>query len=145
MLLVVASLAGCAIGNEDRRHVLNYLDENLAPSDATARWLVSPVALPVGVVAGVADAVVVHPVTQLDDAWWDTTDLLWQFDHDSNFRTVLLTPLSAAATPVVFCVDWLFRAVFDIADHPDAEEDVPEAETPEAETPVGETSQEVGR
>ena len=62
-------------------------------------------------------------MSQIDDAWWDTTDILWEFDHDSNFRTVLLTPLSALATPVVFGVDWVFRSVFDIDDNPYAVED----------------------
>jgi len=118
-LLVVSALASCAIGNEDRRRVLNYLDENVAPSSDAARWLVAPVALPVGLLAGAADAVVVHPLSQIDDAWLDTADILWEFDHDSNFRTVLLTPLSAVATPFVFGVDWMVRSVFDIDDHPD--------------------------
>ncbi|MCK5944673.1 MAG: hypothetical protein KAI24_21980 [Planctomycetes bacterium] len=122
---VVASslLASCAIGNADRRHILNYLDEHAAPSDVTMRWVVAPVALPVGFVAGVADAVLVHPATQFDDAWRDTVQVLWEFDHDSNFRTVLLTPLATAATPVVFGIDWVFRALFDIDDH---EPDEPE-------------------
>ena len=60
------------------------------------------------------DAVVVHPATQLDDAWRDTVDLVWDYEQDSSFHAVLLTPLSAVATPVVYCGDWLLRAVFDI-------------------------------
>ncbi|MFN3242035.1 MAG: hypothetical protein ACE37K_11020 [Planctomycetota bacterium] len=122
-MLVLASLASCAIANPDRRLLLNQLDEHVAPSSETGRWLAAPIALPVGLVAGAADAVVVHPLSQLDDAWWDTADLLWEFDHDSNFRTVLLTPLSALATPVVFGVDWVFRSVFDIDDHDYADDD----------------------
>lgn len=117
LLLVVCALASCAIANPDRRRLLNALDEHAAPSTETGRWLAAPVALPVGVVAGVADAVVVHPLSQIDDAWRDTSDILWEFDHDSNFRTVLLTPLSALATPVVFGVDWIVRSVFDMDDN----------------------------
>lgn len=104
------------MGNEERRHVLNYLDANWAPKSTAGRWLVSPVALPVGIVAGVADAAVVHPITQIDDAWVDTVDVVWDFGPATDFRTVLLTPLSAVATPVVFGVTWVWRSVFDVSD-----------------------------
>ena len=79
--------------------------------------MVSPAALPVGVAALVTDAVVVHPATQIDDACRDTADFLWDYDHDSPLRAVLLTPLSALATPPVFCVDWLLRSAFDVDDN----------------------------
>jgi len=112
------------MGNGDRRHLLNYLDANWtpgsatgsAPSSTTGRWLAAPLALPVGLVAGVADAVVLHPISQVDDAWIDTVDVVWDFRGSTDFRTVLLTPLSAVATPVVFGVTWLWRSVFDIDD-----------------------------
>ncbi|MCB9876948.1 MAG: hypothetical protein H6835_05015 [Planctomycetes bacterium] len=109
--------AACAMANGDRRRVLNVLDHNLTPSSATGRWLLSPVALPVGIVAGVADAVVVHPVSQLDDAWLDTVDLLWVSHGDSPLRRAVLIPVAALATPLVFAGDWFGRAVFDIDDH----------------------------
>ncbi|HEB53484.1 MAG TPA: hypothetical protein ENI87_09545 [bacterium] len=131
--LVALALVGvlgssCAIGNEERRRVLNYLDANWAPSSEGGRWLASPVALPVGLLAGVADAVVVHPLSQIDDAWGDTVEFLWEFDRDDQFRNVLMTPLSAVATPVVFGVDWLGRAIFDIDDrYPAGDGDGPEA------------------
>ncbi|MEZ6036605.1 MAG: hypothetical protein R3F29_03940 [Planctomycetota bacterium] len=109
--------AACAMANGDRRRVLNALDGNLTPSSATGRWLLSPVALPVGVVAGVADAVVVHPLSQIDDAWLDTIDLLWTSHGDTPLRRAVLIPVAAVATPLVFVGDWLGRAVFDIDDH----------------------------
>ena len=114
---VVALLAGCAFANEDNRRTLNYLDAHAAPESEGARWALSPVALPTALAAGVVDAVVVHPATQLDDAWRDTVDLVWDYEQDSSFRAVLLTPLSAVATPVVYCGDWLLRSVFDIDDN----------------------------
>ena len=113
----VALSAGCAFTNADNRRTLNYLDAHAAPRTEGARWALSPVALPAALTAGAVDVVVVHPVTQLDDAWRDTVDLLWDYDQDSSFRAVLLTPLSAVATPVVYCGDWLLRSVFDIDDN----------------------------
>jgi hypothetical protein len=116
LLVVCACFTSCALGNSERRRALNYLDANWAPSTATGRWLVAPVALPVGIVAGATDAIVLHPLSQIDDAWSDTVDVVWDFDDNTEFRTVLLVPLSAVATPIVFGVTWLFRSAFDFRD-----------------------------
>ena len=115
-LLVVSLAASCAVENHERRKLLNYLDANWAPSSTSGRWLASPIALPVGVLAGATDAVVLHPSSQIDDAWVDTVDVVWDFGASTDFRTVLLTPLSAVATPVVFVATWSWRAVFDVRD-----------------------------
>ncbi|MFT4512188.1 MAG: hypothetical protein ACI89X_001292 [Planctomycetota bacterium] len=128
-LVVVCTCAtSCALGNGDRRRALNYLDANWTPTTTTGRWLAAPVALPVGIVAGATDAIVLHPLSQIDDAWVDTVDVVWDFD-DTEFRTVLLVPLAAVATPVVFGVTWLFRAVFDFDDSA-RDVHLPEAEEP---------------
>jgi hypothetical protein len=110
--------AGCAVGDEERRHTLNFLDAHAAPSSEAVRWALSPVALPVGLAAAVVDGVVLHPPTQFDDAWRDTVDMLWDVDYGSRFRTVLFTPFAAAATPPVYVADWVLRAVFALDDHP---------------------------
>jgi hypothetical protein len=116
-LLLASSLSvGCAFADRDNRRTLNYLDAHAAPTSAAARWALSPVALPAAIGAGALDAVVVHPATQFDDAWRDTVELLWDYERDSSFRAVLLTPLSAVATPVVYSGDWLLRSVFDVDD-----------------------------
>lgn len=130
LVVVIATTASCAMGNRERRHVLNYLDANWAPQSVAGRWVAAPVALPVGVVAGLTDAVIVHPVTQIDDAWVDTVDVVWDFDAATDFRKVLRTPLSAAATPVVFGVTWVWRSVFDISDSYESPPP-PEVEGPE--------------
>ena len=118
--------SSCAFLRPENRRTLNYLDANLAPQSATARVVLSPVALPVGVAAGAADAVVVHPLTQVDGAWQDTLDVLWDYDQSSAFRQVLLTPLSVLATPLVFGGDWLCRAVFDLGGAEVVAADTPE-------------------
>ncbi len=116
LLLAAPLTVGCAFAERDNRRTLNYLDAHVAPKSAAARWALSPVALPAAIGAGALDAAVVHPATQFDDAWRDTVDLLWDYERDSSFRAVLLTPLSAVATPVVYCGDWLLRSAFDVGD-----------------------------
>ena len=114
--VVLVGAASCAIGNSDRRLLLNYLDNNLTPSSQAGRLIASPLALPVGIAAGVVDAAVVHPLTQLDDAWVDTVQAVWDYEGMTDFRTSLLMPLSAVSTPVVFGITWVFRSVFDVDD-----------------------------
>lgn len=128
---LAALTSSCAFDNQDRRILLNYLDANWTPSSTAGKWIASPITLPVGMAAGVTDAVLIHPVLQVDDAWRDTIDVLWHFDESTRFRTVLLTPLSALATPVVFGLSWCTRSVFDIDDHEPDDDDPPEPAAPQ--------------
>ena len=114
--VVCLSASSCAISSGDRRPLLNYVDASLAPPTTAGRWLAAPVALPVALAAAATDAVILHPLSQIDDAWCDTRTAIWDFEGSSDFRKVLLMPLSAVATPAVFGVTWLFRASFDVED-----------------------------
>ena len=120
LLALLPSLAACAVFERDNRVVLNSLDEHVAPSSDVGRWLLAPVALPVGAAAVTVDAVVVRPVTQLDDAWGDTVELLWEPGDQTPFRRVIVAPVMAVATPFVFAADWLARALFMVPDREDA-------------------------
>lgn len=112
--LIVHACVGCAFFDADNRRTLNALDRNLVPESTTARWALAPIGLPVAVVAGTVDVLVVHPVSVVDDAWGDTQALLWTPRDESRFRRAVLVPLAALATPLVFVGDALGRALFDI-------------------------------
>ena len=107
-------LSGCAISERENRRTLNALDDQLTPRSDVARWALSPLALPVSLVAVTIDAVVVHPVCSIDDAWGDTVDWLWTPRGESRFRRTILLPLAAAATPFVFTGDLAARSLFPI-------------------------------
>ncbi|MGH7336898.1 MAG: hypothetical protein ACREI7_04915 [Myxococcota bacterium] len=115
-LLITCLLAsGCAVTEARNRHTLNALDERLAPSSSAGRWAAAPVALPTALMGLTADALVVHPVTVVDDAWRDTREWLWTPDpSESRFRRAVLFPLTVVATPFVYVGDWLMRAAFAI-------------------------------
>jgi len=136
----IASLAGCAIANPDNRLLLNAMDANLTPSSTAGKWALAPLALPAGLAAGVLDAAVVRPVTQLDDAWGDTVDVLWDIGDETTFRQAVLTPLAAIATPLVFAGSWVTRSIFDVGDREPAEDEDPDDELPH----VGEGASEAG-
>lgn len=104
-------LSGCALFDRDNRRTTSWLDENATPASDGARLALAPLALPAGVVALAADAAIVHPISVVDDAWGDTVELLWSPRDESAFRRVVLTPLAAIATPLVFTGDWLGRSL----------------------------------
>ncbi len=117
VLLALAALAasGCAVTQEQNRRLLNAMDASLTPCCDGGRWALAPVALPLGLVAGVLDAVVVHPATAVDDAWGDTVELLWTPEGESRLRRAVLTPFMAAFTAPVFVGSWLGRCLLPIS------------------------------
>ena len=121
VLLAALLSTSCAFMVEDNRRTLNALDASATPATPAGRWALSPVALPVGLVAFVADVVVVHPASAIDDAWGDTLELLWTPRDESRFRRAVMLPLVTVATPLVFVGDWLGRAVFPIPPRDDHE------------------------
>ncbi|MGQ0553995.1 MAG: hypothetical protein ACT4PU_12350 [Planctomycetota bacterium] len=121
LVAIVLWLMGCAVFEEDYRRTLNALDESCIPASATMRWVAVPVTLPTGIVALVADMVLVHPACSVDDAWLDTVDALWTSRGQTRFRRAVLLPLVTIATPFVFVGDWLGRCLFPIDPHEDAD------------------------
>lgn len=87
LLVACCGLPGCTTMRDDSRRTLDALDRNLTPSSPVARGLLLPVAIPVGLGGLLCDTVVVNPVCALDDAWLDTTDLLWTSRDESMLAT----------------------------------------------------------
>jgi hypothetical protein len=118
LLLALMALAlpgaSCAVFDSDNRRTLNLLDEHCTPEEPVAKWALAPVALPTGLLAASVDAVIVHPVNVVGDAWGDTTELLWSSHEESSFRRAIFAPVAVIATPFVFVGDWLGRSAFAI-------------------------------
>ena len=101
--------SGCAVVAKRNRRLLNRLDRSIRFERTLTRVAAAPVFMPVGTAALVADAAIVQPWACAPRAADDTMDLLWRRRRESEFRETLLVPLRAAATPVVFSVDWAAR------------------------------------
>ncbi|MCA8974950.1 MAG: hypothetical protein KDC98_09520 [Planctomycetes bacterium] len=113
-LLVGLLLSACSMFERDNRRTLNWLDAELAPESSGVRYALLPVSIPVGLVGLATDAVIVHPVFSIDDAWGDTVELLWSPRDESSLRQALFAPVAAIATPVVFATDWVWRSLWAI-------------------------------
>ncbi|QEM68828.1 hypothetical protein FO488_12110 [Geobacter sp. FeAm09] len=115
-LFCSALASGCAIMNKDNRLVLNSLDEAMQGSaiiDSTAgKIAAAPVALPVGMAAGVIDMAVVTPARATVPAGKDTVEYLWENPQGSDLRQAMLFIPKVVATPVLFISDWAVRSIF---------------------------------
>ncbi|OPY11561.1 MAG: hypothetical protein A4E66_01329 [Syntrophus sp. PtaB.Bin001] len=118
-LFAMASfLMGCGLFTRENRPTLNVLDRTvekaeLAKSPATQIALF-PVALPVGVTAGVVDAFVFIPAFSAQKAFCDTAAVVWENPQGSDFRQAMLIVPKIAITPVFFVGDWLATSLFHI-------------------------------
>ena len=112
--LAALVVSGCAVSERENRRTLNALDAHATPASEAARWAISPLALPVSLVAVLGDIVIVHPVCSIDDAWADTVDALWTSHGETKFRRAVMLPLATLATPLVFTGDLGARALFPI-------------------------------
>lgn len=121
VLLLSLLVSGCAVFVAENRRTLNAMDAHLTPTSTGARWALSPVTFPAGLLGAVVDIVLVHPAHVIDDAWGDTVELLWTPRGESRFRRAVMLPLVVIATPVVLISDWLGRSAFAVPHREDEE------------------------
>jgi hypothetical protein len=116
LLLYSGTLSACAVMNKENRIVLNSLDNaaegSFITGSTTAKVVAAPIALPVGMTAGLIDMAVVTPVRATVPAAADTNSYLWKDPQGSDLRQMMLFMPKVAATPIVFISDWAFRSVF---------------------------------
>ncbi len=113
-LIWLVALSSCAIFNEDNRRLLNVLDDAVTPQSTAAQIALAPPGIVVGSAALAVDAVVVHPVAVIPEAWDDVHQLYWKpRDYTAIREALLIVPL-VVLTPPTFLVDWAGRSLFDI-------------------------------
>lgn len=112
-VLVLSLLCcSCAVMNERNRRLMNYCSELLVPEGTAAQVLTAPVVLPTCLLAGVLDAIIVHPLHVLDDAWFDTRAALWE-PTDRGFVTeCAILPVRSLLTPIKFGLQFAARSMF---------------------------------
>lgn len=110
------TLSGCAVTQRENRLVMNSLDQAVQGSvitgSTTGKVMAAPLALPVGVTAGVIDMAIVTPARAAVPAAADTNSYLWKNPQGSDLRQMMLLVPKVVATPMVFLTDWAFRTTF---------------------------------
>jgi len=82
------------------------------------RVITFPVVFPCGLTAVCLDALVIHPVSIIDEAAEDTYEQYWdEWDWDNHYVTECASlPWRCAFTPVNFSFSFLTRALFDVTE-----------------------------
>ena len=105
--------AGCSGISKKYRRTLNLLDETVRIESTVGRIAAAPAFIPVGTLAVMTDAAIVHPICAFPEAVDDTLDLLWDGSGDDFFEIILFLP-KVAITPVFFAGDWMCRIMLPI-------------------------------
>ena len=100
--------------NKDNRVLYNELEERIQPKSIPARIALYPFAFTAGTGTLAVDAIAIHPVRVIPEAWDDVYELYWKPRDIELLRKALFFPLSAILTPPSFLGDWLWRSLFDV-------------------------------
>ncbi|MBL8020885.1 MAG: hypothetical protein JNM27_14540 [Leptospirales bacterium] len=104
--------AGCAAFNRKNTPLIGLVEKNLVPKTMPAKALTAPLYIPIGLVGGMLDVFVIHPLMETPAAWKDMVDLLWT--GDAGYVTAMGSlPVRAAVSPLMLVIDVLARSAFD--------------------------------
>ena len=111
--ILIFNVSSCAVFDRRNTILVNAVEEHMVPETQPSRLLLAPIYIPVGLMAGVLDAFVVHPVRMIPEALKDTDDALWEFSDESGYVTHAGSIVYRGAfSPVFFAAVWLARSAF---------------------------------
>ncbi|MEI7012189.1 hypothetical protein [Leptospira licerasiae] len=113
-LLFLFCLLNCAVFNRGNTPIVVKVEEHLVPEETGKKILAAPLFIPLGLVAGVLDLFIVHPIIRIPDAFDDTVSLLWTSKGNGYVTNMGFLPISIVLTPIVFTLDLFVRSSFDI-------------------------------
>lgn len=129
LFLAIGLAANCAAFNRKNTPLVAAVEDHLVPESTAGKVAAFPLILPVGIVAGILDVFIVHPISVIPEAAADVRRIVWKPNSKSGYVTIMgAIPFKLIATPVFFTIDWLLRSAFDFADRsPNAEPIRPDA------------------
>ncbi|TGK44598.1 hypothetical protein [Leptospira andrefontaineae] len=113
-LIFLLGFSNCAVFNRNNTPLIVKVEENLVPEDTGKKIIAAPLFIPLGLVAGILDLLIVHPIIRIPDAFNDTVSLLWTPRGNGYVTNMGFLPISIVLTPIVFSLDLLARSSFDI-------------------------------
>jgi hypothetical protein len=103
VIFLTSLLTNCAIFQKKNLLLVNAVEENLIPEDKNKKILALPLIVPVGMIAGLLDVFIVHPISVLPRVGRETISSLWTSREKLGYVTRMGTiPFSTIASPPVF-------------------------------------------
>jgi len=113
VFFILISFIQCAAFHKKNTPLIVKVEENLIPKKQPAKILTAPLYLPIGIVAGLIDVFIIHPISQIPESYTDTKSSLWDQTYNGYFTEMGSFPLRLGMTPVIFSISWLMRSAFD--------------------------------
>ncbi len=116
LCVTLAAVTQCAAFNRKNTPLVAAIETHLVPDSTPAKVAVFPLILPLGIVAGLIDVFIIHPISVIPDATRDVRRWIWRPQSKSGYVTIIGSiPFKLLATPPVFLIDWLGRSAFDLS------------------------------
>ncbi|WP_039948270.1 hypothetical protein [Leptospira fainei] len=107
--------SSCAVFNRNNTPLIVGVEKHLVPEKPVPKIIAAPFYISVGLLAGLLDLFIVHPIMRIPNAYRDTVSILWTPRPENRYVTrMAFLPFSILLTPVVFSGDLLFRSAFDV-------------------------------
>ncbi|EQA36386.1 hypothetical protein LEP1GSC047_3254 [Leptospira inadai serovar Lyme str. 10] len=105
----------CAIFNRNNTPLIVQVEKHLVPEEPVPKIIAAPLYIPIGLLAGLLDLFLVHPIMRIPNAYQDTISILWTPRPENRYVTrMAFLPFSVLLTPVIFFGDLFFRSAFDV-------------------------------
>lgn len=103
----------CSVLNKKNLILVNAVEENLIPQKSPMKYFAAPLYIPLGILGGILDVFLVHPIRVLPTAANHTIDGLWVSKEKGYVTKMGAIPFLTIATPVYFSIDWMYHAFGD--------------------------------
>lgn len=103
----------CAIFNRENHRLVNIVEEKVVPKNLTLKIIAAPIYIPIGIVSGILDVFIIHPIAVLPKVADHTIDSLWTPKGHKYITTMGIIPFSMIATPFFFFGDWTYHWFFE--------------------------------
>lgn len=120
-------LGGCALARPEKRPISQRVAATIVPEEPGKRLMMTPILIPVALMAIVGDALIVHPISEMDDSWRHATRYCFAgYGRPGHYVSDAASmPLRAVGLPLVLLVNYPVRLLADLPPVPGSPSDRP--------------------
>jgi hypothetical protein len=116
-LIVIFFFTQCALFEKKNLRLIYAVEDHLVPEDKTLKVVTAPLYIPVGLVGGVLDVFLIHPLAVIPDSVEDTIETVWIPHEKPGYVTRMGSiPFLTLLTPIYFTLSWTNHWLFKSSD-----------------------------
>ncbi len=120
-------LNGCSLARPEKRPISLRVASTIVPKEPGKRLMMTPILIPVGLMAIIGDALIVHPISEIDDSWRHATRYCSAgYGRPGHYVSDAASmPLRAVGLPLVLLVNYPARLLADLPPVPGSQSERP--------------------